>query len=250
MEQSNTDRTDGQKVLSPDEAAAFTEFKRERREAEALLTLKKLIADASRRETDKALLKKICAFAMKSHAGGVLVSPVHAAAARKLLLGSGVRVVCIVGGNGETLPSVKKYEAKRAAKAGAEEIRLIPCYSALISGNLTYLKKEIKKVKRAARGCAVVLSLEDHSLGEEDVALGTRAACESGISGVCVRGETALLLVATEVGAGKITVECSCVENAEQLRTLQGLGALHLVSPCPEKIAEELFASLAAERPL
>lgn len=231
--------------VGDDEKAAFTEFKRTRREAEVLLTLKKLISDASRRETDRPLLKKICDFAKKEKLSAVLVSPVNAAAAKKILAGSGVGVICLVGGNGETLPAVKKYEAKRAVKAGAEEIRLVPCYSALTGGNLAYLKREISKVRRAAGGRKVVLSLEDHTLGEEDVALGARAACEGGAAGVCVRGETPLLLRAIEAGKGKISVECSGVENSAQLRSLQALGALRLVSPCSEKLSEELFASLA-----
>ncbi len=231
--------------VGEDDRAAFTEFKRTRREAEVLLTLKKLISDASRRETDRPLLKKICDFAKKEKLSGVLVSPVNVSAAKKLLAGSGVRIICLVGGSGETLPAVKKFEAKRAVRAGAEELRLVPCYSALVRGDLACLKREIRKVRRAVRGHGVVLSLEDHSLSEEDVALGTRAACEGGAAGVCVRGETPLLLRAIEVGAGKISVECSGVENTAQLRSLQALGALRLVSPCSEKLSEELFATLS-----
>ncbi len=230
--------------LTPEEKAEFTEFKRTRKEAEILLTLKKLIADASRRETDRAFLKKTCEFAKKYSMGGVLVSPVNASAAAKFLGGCGVRVICIVGGNGETLPAVKKYETKRAVGAGAGEIRLIPCYSALYGGNLSYLRREVRRVKRAAKGRTVILSLEDHSLGEEDVALGTKAACEGRADGVCVRGETQFLLRAAEASEGKISVECSGVENAEQLRALQSLGAMRLVSPACAALADDLFACL------
>ncbi len=230
--------------ISAEEKSAFTEFKRTRKEAEIFLTLKKLIADASRRETDKSALKKICEFAKKNSLSAVLVSPVNVSAAKKLLTGSGVRIVCIVGGNGETLSAVKKYETKRAVRAGADEVRLVPYYSALAGGNLGYLKREVKKVRKAAKGCGVALSLEDRMLSEDDVALGVRAACDGGAASVCVGGETPLLLRAIEAGAGKITVDCSDVENAEQLRSLQTLGALRLVSRCPEKVAEELLSSL------
>lgn len=230
--------------LSAEERSAFSEFKRTRKEAEVLLTLKKIVSDASGRETDRTLLKKICEYAKRERVGGVLVSPVNVAAAKKFLSGSGVKVICLIGGNGETLPAVKKYEAKRAVKLGADELRLVVCYSALVGGNLAYLKREIKKVKRAVK-TGVTLSLEDHSLSEEDVALGTRAAFESGLSGVCVRGETPLLLRAVDEGAGKLTFDCSDVENAEQLRSLICLGALRLVSPCTEKLSAELFSSLS-----
>lgn len=232
-------------LITEEEKTAFTEFKRTRKEAQVLLTLKKVISDASRRETDRASLKKICEFAKREKLGGVLVSPVNVAAAKKLLAGSEVRLICLIGGSGETLPAVKKYEAKRALRAGARELRLVPCYSALVGGNLAYLKREIKKVKRAAKGIKVCLSLEDHALGEEDITLGTRAACGGGADGVAVRGEMELLLRAVEIGAGKIEVDCSGVENAEQLRALQALGAARLVSPCSEQLSDELFASLS-----
>ncbi len=232
--------------LTPEDRAAFTEFKRTRREQEVRNVLKRLLADASRRETDNALLKKICDYAKRSELSGVLVSPVHVSAARRHLAESGVRVICIVGGNGETLPAVKKYEAKRALKAGAGEIRLIPCYPALIGNDLSYLKRELRKVRRVAKNRGVVLSLEDHSLGEREIALGTRAAAEGGATGVCVRGETELVLRAVGCAAGKLSVDCSGVENADQLRSLISLGAVRLVSPCPESISEQLFSALDA----
>lgn len=231
-------------LISAEDKSAFSEFQRTRREAECLLTLKKLISDASGREVDRALLKKICDFAKKERLSGVLVSPVNVSAAQKLLMGSGVKVICLVGGNGETLPAVKKFEAKKAVRAGASEIRLVPCYSALVGGELSYLKREIKKVRKAVKGVGVTLSLEDHTLSEEDVALGAKAACMGGAGGVCVRGESPLLLRAVDEGAGKLSIDCSGVENAEQLRSLIRLGALRLVSPCSEKLAEELFATL------
>lgn len=229
-------------LLPAEEAAEYVEFKRTKREAEILLTLKKIIVDASRRETDGVLLKKACEFARRAHASGILLSPVNVPPARRLLHGD-VKIVCLVGGTGETLPAVKKTEAKRCMRAGAAEIRLVPCYSALIGGNLTYLKREIAKVRRAVRGCSVILSLEDHTLGEDEIALGVRAAAEGGASGVCVRGETPLLLRAEEAASGKLFVDCSGVENAEQLRSLLHLGASRVVSRCAERIGEELWSS-------
>ena len=227
------------------ERAEFAEFLRTRKEAEVSAALKKLVFDASRREMDKTLLGKICAFAAKNRLGGVLVSPVNVTSAKRSLAGSGVRVLCIVGGTGETLPAVKKYEAKRAARAGASEIVLTPCHSALFSGNIACLKREIKKVRRAVK-LPVVLSLEDRALSEEDIALGTRAACFGGAVGVCVRGEPQFLLRAMECADGKLSVDCYGVENAEQLRSLKSLGAARLVSVSCDSLADDLFTRLPA----
>lgn len=238
-------------VISAEEAAEFGEFKRSRREAEIALLLKKVVVDASRRDTDRHALKAACESAKKLDAHGVIVSPVNVAAARRFLAGSGQSVACLVGGTGESLAAVKKAEAKKAARQGAKELRLVLCYSALAGGNLSYLKREVKKVRRAAKKCALFVSLEDHGLSESEVALGARAACEGGAAGVCVRGETQLILRALTVGGGKLSAECSGVENAAQLRSAVRAGAALAATRRSEEIAEELYRALeeGEERP-
>lgn len=231
-------------TLSAAEVAEYGEFKRARREAEISFTLAKLIIDASRRETDHAALKRACDAAVKLKAAGVLVSPVNVAAAKKLLAGSEISVNCIVGGTGESLISVKKIETKKAVRLGSAGVRLVLCYSRLTGGGINYLKREVKRVRRAVRKGSLIVSLEDHSLKEEDVSLGVRAACAGKANGVCVRGETELVLRAVKEAAGRLTVEVSGVENAEQLRLLLKAGAVRATTGCGEKISEELFAAL------
>ncbi len=218
----------------------YEEFKRVRRETEIAVTLGKLTVDASRRETDKYALKRACESAKKLRAYGVLVSPVHVSEARKFLAGTPTNVICLVGGTGESLPAVKKTEAKKAAKQGAREIRLILCYSALRGGKISYLKKEIKKVRKAVKKCSVTVSLEDHTFGDEELMRGVRAACDAGAQGVCVRGEIPLVMRAVQTGAGKLRTEVSGVENAEQLRALFKVGALRATTQYMEKLCVEI----------
>lgn len=237
-------------VLSPQEAAEYEEFKRNRREAEIAVTLGKLTVDASGRETDKYCLKRACEAAKKLRAYGVLVSPVHAAQARRYLAGSPAVVVCLVGGTGESLPAIKKAEAKKAVKQGTKELRLVLCYSALRSGNVQYLKKEIRKVRKAAKKCPVTVSLEDHTFGEEELMRGVRAACDAGAEGVCVRGEIPLVLRAVQTGAGRIRVDASSVENSEQLRSLLKAGAHRATTPCAQQLSAELYRAAEEESAL
>ena len=241
-------------VLSAAEAAEFGEFKRYRRETEISLTLKKLVLDASGRETDKHALKAVCESAKRLGAACVLVSPVNASAARRNL----VPFCCIVGGTGESITAVKKTEAKKAVRQGAGELRLIPCYSALVGGNLSYLKREIKRVKRAAKKCALTVALDDRALSADQVAFGVRAACEGKADAVCVRGETALVLRAQpaargeraqQVASGRISSDVSFVENAEQLRLLVKAGARRAVTGNGERIAEDLYKGLVDQPP-
>lgn len=232
--------------LSPAEAAEFGEFRRARRETEIAFTLGKLLIDASRRETDRSALKRACETAIKLNASGVQVSPVNVAAARKQLSGSQIPICCLVGGTGESLISTKKTETKKAVRQGAKEIRLVLCYSQLTGGGLSYLKREIRRVRRATGKGTITVSLEDHTLGDDAIALGVRAAAAAKADGVCVRGETQTVLCAVHESAGRIRVEASGVENAEQLRLLIKAGAMRAATGNGEKIAEELFSALNA----
>lgn len=229
------------KILSAAEAAEYEEFQRSRREQEIAVRLKKTIADASRRDTDRAALQRACETAKKYGASGVLVSPVNVASAKRALSDRAF-VVCLVGGTGESLPATKKTEAKKAVSQGAGEIRLVLCYSALTGKNMSYLKREIKKVKKAAKKIPLIVSLEDHSLTEEEVGFGVRAAREAKSDGVCVRGELSLVLAAANAGAARIDV--SGVENAEQLNSLMRAGASLAVTPCLDTVAQQLYGEL------
>ena len=232
------------KVLSAAEAAEFNEFRRARRETELLFTLSRLVIDASRRETDEAALRRACEEAGKFNASGVLVSPINVVAARRQLKRSGQRICCLVGGTGESLMIIKKQEAKRALRQGAKEVRLVLCYSKLTGGGYSYLKREVRRVRRCAKKGTLVVSLEDHSLGEEEIALGVRAAVAGRADAVCGRGETVLVLRAVKEGGSKLGVEVSGVENAEQLRLLVKAGAVRATTGKGEQIAEELYAAL------
>lgn len=228
-------------LLSAAEALEYGEFKRTRREAEVALTLKKLSVDGSRREMDKVALKTACEYAQKIRAHSVAVSPVNVAFASRRLRGGETAVACFVGGTGESLISTKRAEAKKAMKQGAREILLVPCYSALFGGNVSYLKREFKRVKKAVKKGSLTVVLDDHALGSEEIARGVRAACEAKANAVCVRGELPNLQCAVRTGAGRLRVDVSHVENAEQLRLLFKAGAANASTCAAEEIARELY---------
>ena len=236
-------------VLSAQDARDLREFQRIRRETEVSLSLKKLVVDAKRREVDRFAVKKACESAKKFNAAAIVVSPIFVQAARKELGKRALsQLCCEVGATGETLLSVKKTEAKKVVRAGAQMIRLVPCYSRLFSGNKDYVKREVKAIRRAAKKCTVVLSLEDRALGEKQLLLGIRAAIEGRANAVCVRGESELLLKAVEACGEKIAVEVSGVENAEQLRLLLKAGAVRFQTTGAERIAEEMTSHLNEAR--
>ena len=225
-------------VLSKKEITEYEEFKRERREREVTFTLKRLEIDAARRETDRYALNAACDLVKKTGAAAIAGFPENVSAARRRM-GEGEQIVsCVAGGTGESLIPVKRAEAKRAARQGAKEIRLVPCYSALFGGNFAYLKREIKRVKRAVKKCALVYSLDDRALSEAEIERGVRAACEAKADAVSVRGEIDLIMLAVR---RRVRVDASGVENAEQLRLLVKAGAARGMTRCADEIEKELY---------
>ena len=158
------------RVLSAGEAARFREFLRRRKETELALMLHRLISDLTS-VSDRAALRAGVESAVRMGAFGVLVTPDKLPLVRKLLqesgksgqpaaqtaaqpaaqLGAGVpRLFALIGGTGETLPAVKKYEARKAVRLGAEALVLLPSVMLLHGGAVQAAKREWRPVLRAA----------------------------------------------------------------------------------------------------
>jgi len=238
-----------EQVLSASEVAEYGEFKRVQREREVALTLRRLVIDVSRREHDRAAIKRACESAKNLNAAGITVSPVNTAFARKLLPKKQERrpsLIVTVGGTGESLIAVKKTETKKSVRQGADGVRLIPCYSALLNGEFNYIRREAKTVRRAVKHGTFVLALDDGAIRESEIVRGVKAAVAAHADGVSVRGETDLALAAIEAAEGRLFVEAEGIQNAAQLRILLRAGVMRAATDHGEKLAQELRNSLKA----
>lgn len=246
------------RVLSAGEAARFREFLRRRKETELALMLHRLISDLTS-VSDRAALRAGVESAVRMGAFGVLVTPDKLPLVRKLLqesgksgqpaaqtaaqpaaqLGAGVpRLFALIGGTGETLPAVKKYEARKAVRLGAEALVLLPSVMLLHGGAVQAAKREWRPVLRAAGKRGVFVALTDPSLKREEVLFGVRAAEKAGASGVVVRGEADLVSAAFREAASLVCAQGA--ENAEGLALLCKAGAGHVFTAQPGRIAKEL----------
>ena len=231
------------RVLSAAEEAEYREFLRTKREAEIALTLRRLVLDLSG-ECDRFALRAGVERAVRLGAAGVLVSPLQVPAVKKLVKGRGPRILALVGGTGECLPSVKKLEARRAVRQGAEEVVLVlSCYS-LKNGGASHIARELRGVRRAARRAELWAVLSDRRLSREEVVFGLREAAAAGADGAYVSAEAELLEAANE--ACGLSLGAAGAENAEQLKLLIKAGAGRAVTAQAERIADEV--RLLAER--
>ena len=252
-------------VLSAGEAARFREFLRRRKETELALMLHRLISDLTS-VSDRAALRAGVESAVRMGAFGVLVTPDKLPLVRKLLqesgksgqpaaqpaaqasaqasaqtsaqLGAGVpRLFALIGGTGETLPAVKKYEARKAVRLGAEALVLLPSVMLLHGGAVQAAKREWRPVLRAAGKRGVFVALTDPSLNGEETLSGVRAANKAGAAGVVVRGEVAIVSAAFREACPVCT---QGVGSAEELSLLCTAGAGYAFTAQAECLAGEL----------
>lgn len=240
------DRSPGSpvRVLSAAEEAEYREFLRIKRESEIALTLRRLIVDVSG-ISDRASLRAACGAASRLFAAGVLASPVQVSSVRRQLPRE-IFVAALVGGSGESLPSVKRYEAKRAVRQGADAVVLMPSMFSLLSGEGQGVKREWRLVRRAVRRARMLVALDDRRLEREAFAPAVRAAKACGADGVLVRGEPEWVRAAAEEGEG-LLVEAGA-ENAEQLRLLLSAGAVRVLTSAADAIAAQLRQKAGSEQ--
>lgn len=253
------------RVLSAGEAARFREFLRRRKETELALMLHRLISDLTS-VSDRAALRAGVESAVRMGAFGVLVTPDKLPLVRKLLqesgksgqpaaqtaaqpaaqasaqtsaqLGAGVpRLFALIGGTGETLPAVKKYEARKAVRLGAEALVLLPSAMLLHGGAVQAAKREWRPVLRAAGKRGVFVALTDPALNGEETLSGVRAAKKAGAAGVVVRGEVAIVSAAFREACPVCT---QGVGSAEELSLLCKAGAGYAFTAQAECLAGEL----------
>ena len=249
------------RVLSAGEAARFREFLRRRKETELALMLHRLISDLTS-VSDRAALRAGVESAVRMGAFGVLVTPDKLPLVRKLLQESGKsgqpaaqtaaqpaaqasaqtaagvpRLFALIGGTGETLPAVKKYEARKAVRLGAEALVLLPSVMLLHGGAVQAAKREWRPVLRAAGKRGVFVALTDPSLNGEETLSGVRAANKAGAAGVVVRGEVAIVSAAFREACPVCT---QGVGSAEELSLLCKAGAGFVFTAQAECLAGEL----------
>ncbi len=112
-------------------------------------------------EAGQADVEAGCAVARARGVRAVVVKPVHVALARRLLEGSGIRVVSVIGfPHGNSTPKVKALEVSAAVRDGADEVDVVVNIGALCEGRWEVTQEELQEVVAAADGRPVKVILE------------------------------------------------------------------------------------------
>ena len=149
--------------------------------------------------TTAAAVDQLCAEAVSHGFGGVCVLPVHVAAARNQLAGSGVHVVTVVGFPlGAHRSEVKVRETELALGDGADELDMVLRLTAAKAGRWDEVQADIAAVVAAAAGRPVKVILETGALEDAEKVRACQSAVEAG---------AAFVKTCTGFGPGQATVE-------------------------------------------
>ena len=172
----------GHGPLTPAEMEEFAEFRRVKKAEELRRRLQMIDHTLLKQTATREDIRKLCAEAREIGFYSVCVQPVYVAACNTFLKDAPqVKIACVVGfPMGENVTPVKVYETKRAVADGADEIDMVICISAVKNGDYAYVKREIKKVVRAAQGRPVKVILETSLLTREEMVRAAECARDAG----------------------------------------------------------------------
>lgn len=236
-------------AIPENELEEFEEFKRQKKLLEIRRLLKKIDHTLLKQTATKAELKKLCDEAIQFGFYSVCVQPVHVREVCGYLGDSNVEVACVVGfPMGENITETKVFEAKHAVAAGADEIDMVACISAIKNGNWSYVKREIKKVVSAAKGRPVKVILETSLLTRDELVKGCQCAKDGGAAfvktstGYFGEGATAEdIKLMKEAVKGVCSVKASGgIRNGEDFMRMLDAGADRIGTSAGVKIAEDI----------
>lgn len=152
----------------------------------AKILAKKYIAQlidhtALRPDTTGIQIKVLCEEAREYHFYSVCINSSFIPLAKTFLVNSGVKICAVVSFPlGASLSRVKAYEAREAAKEGADEIDMVINIAALKDNNYRKVKEDIEEVVSSVKGLICKVILETALLTDQEKEIGCRIAVEAG----------------------------------------------------------------------
>ena len=210
--------------LSTQEAMEYRDYKRQKKRVEILSALAKSEGVLTGREDAGRISDR----AAKIRQAAVRLTPIRLENAAEFFVRRGVAIDCIVGGNGATLAKVKAYEAKTAVKMGAKEITLILSPYQIEHCRYAEIKREIKRVLRAAKKAKIKVSV-DKQYPRANMARLARLCGELGVAYFCITYYDGCEVLRMDMSGG-CKLQVSEVENLEQYRRLIGAGVGRIVT--------------------
>jgi deoxyribose-phosphate aldolase len=134
-----------------------------------------------RPDARRADIERACHVARELGCAGVCINPIHVALASRLLEGSSVKVVAVIGFPfGATYTAVKSLETEAAVRDGADELDMVLAIGALKDGEFDVVQADIEAVVRSAAGRPVKVVLECGLLTDDEKRRAVQIAARAG----------------------------------------------------------------------
>lgn len=210
------------------EEEQFKEFKRIKRLDEAKASVLKIECDCLSPYTEKASLKETCKSANALAIGAIVVFPSYVKACVNAL-GKDPQVSLIAAVSypyGEEVTEVKAAAVKRAVKDGVDEVEVCAPTAFIRDGNFLYFKKECKKLKKAAKNCALRIVLDCAVLTEKEILKSAVTAAEAGVNCLRLSGaEGDMIAKVKSALKGRCLIKADKADGLAAFSTLCNMGA-------------------------
>ncbi len=162
-------------TLSQKEAEEYCAYKRQKKINEIMSTMRRVESVLTGNED----IARACERAARLKLGAVQLTPSALAQWGDTVRRRPVKIDCVIGGDGETLPKVKAYEAKSVMRLGARELTVRITPSLVTTSRYTQLRKELRRLKKAVGNATLKVRIE-RSLPAASLSRLLRVACEGG----------------------------------------------------------------------
>lgn len=239
------------------EEALFEDFKRRINLQAAYAQIKKIEYNLSDITAGISALKAACSDASNLQLGGVCVAPSFVRSC-SVFLGSTAKrksslIACISYPNGGDTTDIKVKAVKRAIKDGADEVEVTAPIAQIRDGNFQYVKREIKKLRKAAKNRSLRISAECSLLTKHDVmrlciiAADCRVNSVKTASGVYGgEGDTTIADIRSAL-KDKCTIKAEGVSSVTELSAAVDMGAVVVGSKNAPAVARYILAAAKNE---
>jgi len=189
-------------------------------------------------------IENLCEKAKKYGFYGICVSPKYVELAKELLKATEIKVISVVGyPYGTTLPEVKSVEAMLLSSNGADELDVVPNYSALKEGELDLFYNEIMDLSHEVK-IPVKIVLDAKRLNEKDMITASKLSIQAGAKFIKVTNATAeIVQILSNETMGDIKIKVSAgIKDLNTALSFVSTGATRIGTSSGDKIIDEFKA--------
>lgn len=214
-------------MMDETERQQFTEFKKRLSLQAAQAQVGKLEFNLAEAGAEKSILKRACQDANALKLGAICVLP-NMVKTCSVYLGrqSPTSVIaCISYPHGGDLTKLKVAAIKNAVKDGAKEVEVTVPIALAKENNWSYIKREFKKLKKAAKKCILRINAESRYLSQEEVTKICLIAADCGITSIKTASDADSISVVYSAVKDRCTIKADNVNTVTDMVNAVGIGA-------------------------